>query len=37
MNSKTYVQTEDVAIGSPVGPVLENVLMVELEQNIIPT
>ena len=24
-------------MGSPVGPVLENVLMVELEQNIIPT
>ena len=37
LNSKTYVQVDGVAMGSPLGPVLANIFMVELEQNIIPT
>ena len=37
LNSKAYVQVEGVAMGSPLGPVLVNIFMVELEQNIIPT
>ena len=37
LNSKTYVQIHGVAMGSPLGPVLANVFMVELEQNFIPT
>ena len=37
LNSNTYVQADGVAMGSPYGPVLANIFMVELEQNIIPT
>ena len=37
LNSKTYVQIDGVAMGSPLGPVLPNNFMVELEQNIIST
>ena len=37
LNSKTYVKVDGVAMGSPVGPMLANIFMVELEQNIIPT
>ena len=37
MNSKTYVQIDGVAMGSPVGPVLADTFMIELEQNIITT
>ena len=37
LNSKTYVQVDDIAMGSPLGPVLANIFMVELKQNIIPT
>ena len=37
LNSKTYVQIDGVAMGSPLGPVFTNIFMVELEQNIIPT
>ena len=37
LNSKTYVQVDGVAMGSPLGLVLANIFMVELEQNIIPT
>ena len=36
LNSKTYVQIDGVAMGSPPGPVLASIFMVELEQNIIP-
>ena len=36
LNSKTYVQIDGVAMGFPLGPVLANIFMVELEQNIIP-
>ena len=34
LNSKTYLQVDGVAMGSPRGPVLANIFMVELEQNI---
>ena len=37
LNSNTYVQADGEAMGSPYGPVLANIFMVELEQNIIPT
>ena len=37
LNSKTYVQIDGVAMGSPLGPVLADIFMVELEQIIIPT
>ena len=32
LNSKTYVQVDGVAMGSPLGPVLTNIFMVELEK-----
>ena len=32
-----YVQNDGVAMGSPLGPVLANIFMVELEQSVIPT
>ena len=37
LNSKTYVQVDGIAMGFPLSPVLANIFMVELEQNIIPT
>ena len=37
LNSKIYVQVDGVAMGSPLGLVLTNIFMVELEQNVIPT
>ena len=37
LNSKTYVQGDSAAIGFPLGPILANIFMIELEQNIIPT
>ena len=36
-NNKTYLQSDGVVMGSPLGPVLANIFKVELEQNIIPT
>ena len=36
LNSKTYVQIDGVTMGSPLGSILANIFMVELEQNIIP-
>ena len=35
-NGETYKQLDGVAMGSPLGPVLANVFMVELENNLIP-
>ena len=32
-----YVQNDGVAMGSPLGPVLGNIFMVELERSVIPT
>ena len=31
LNNKTYLQVDGVAMGSPLGPVLANIFMVELE------
>ena len=36
-NGDTYKQVDGVAMGSPLGPVLANVFMVELEEKLIPT
>ena len=36
-NNKTNLQVDGVAIGLPLGPVLANIFMVELQRNIIPT
>ena len=35
-NDKIYVQTDGVVIGPPLGPILANISMVELENTIIP-
>ena len=37
LNNKTYLQVDGVAMGSPLGLVLANIFMAELERNIIPT
>ena len=35
-NVKTYIQVDGVAMGSPLGPVLGNIFMAELETSVIP-
>ena len=35
-NNNIYLQDDDVAMGSPLGPVLANFFMVKLETNLIP-
>ena len=35
-NNQIYIQLDDVAMGSPLGPVLANIFMVELETSVIP-
>ena len=35
-NDEIYVQTDGVVMGSPLGPILANISMVELENTIIP-
>ena len=37
LNNKTYLQVDGVAMGSLLGPVLSNIVMVELKRNILPT
>ena len=34
---KTFVQSDGVAMGSPLGPVLADIFMVELENTLVPT
>ena len=36
-NNNIYIQTDGVAMGSPLGPVLAGICMVELEREIIPS
>ena len=36
LNKEIYVQNDGVALGSPFGPILANVFMVELEDTLIP-
>ena len=33
---RTYVQTDGVAMGSPLGPVLADIVMIELENSLLP-
>ena len=35
-NNDTYIQVDGVAMGSPLGPVLANIFMVEVETSVIP-
>ena len=37
LNNEIYLQVDGVTMGSPLGPVLANIFMVELERNTIPT
>ena len=36
-NNDIYTQTDGVAMGSPLGPVLAGIFMVELERTVLPT
>ena len=36
LNNEIYVQNDGVAMGSPLGPILANVFMVELENTLVP-
>ena len=36
-NGDIYTQTDGVAMGSPLGPVLAGIFMAELERTILPT
>ena len=36
INNEIYIQTDGVAMGSPLGPVIANILMVELETTLVP-
>ena len=35
-NGKTYIQTDGVAMSSPLGPVLAGIFMIELEKSLLP-
>ena len=35
-NGKTYIQTDGVAMGSPLGPVIADIFMIELEKSLLP-
>ena len=34
--SRIYVQTDGIALGSPLGPVLANIFMIQLENSLLP-
>ena len=36
-NNKIYQQNDGIAMGSPLGPVLSGMFMVELENSLVPT
>ena len=36
LNNEIYVQNDGVVMGSPLGPILANVYMVELENTLVP-
>ena len=36
LNNKIYVQNDGVAMNSPLGPILANTFMVELENTLVP-
>ena len=36
-NGKTYIQVDGVVMGNPLGPVIANIFMVELENILVPT
>ena len=35
-DNETYIWNDGVAMGSPLGPILVNMLMVELERSVLP-
>ena len=35
-NNEIYIQIDGVAMGSPLGPVIENIFMVEVETTLVP-
>ena len=35
LNNEIYVQIDGVAMGSPLGPILANVFMIELENTLV--
>ena len=35
-NGKTYIKTDGVAMGSPLGPVQAHIFMIELEKSLVP-
>ena len=35
-NGETFTRVDDVAMGSPLAPILANIFMMEFERNVIP-
>ena len=36
-NNEIYIQTDDAVMGSPLGPVIANIFMIELENTLVLT
>ena len=34
-NNEIYIQTDDAVMGSPLGPVIANIFMIELENSLV--
>ena len=34
-NNEIYIQTDDTVMGSPLGPVIANIFMIELENTLV--